>query len=253
MRRRSKECPMIKLILAATAAIVLAAAPGCKKHEPANKTTTAPAAQPSATTPAPLAPPPKPGAAPAAPGATAQAPLPSAPGNNDMIPAGTYTIDNIHSNVILKSRHFGAGNVYGWFKEFEGKFVVGKEPAQSSVEVTVKTASVDTRVEKRDTHLKSPDFFNAAQFPTATFKSTRISKNGDGTWNIAGDFTMRGKTKSVTAKGVALGTGTNPMKKQIAGFEAKLTINRHDFDVSFMRGAIGDDIEITIALEGMMQ
>jgi polyisoprenoid-binding protein YceI len=99
----------------------------------------------------------------------------------------------------------------------------------------------------------SPDFFNSAQFPTATFKSTSISKATDGTWNVSGDFTLRGATKPVTAKVALVGSGKDPMGKTLGGVEAKLTITRHDFGVSFMKGALGDDIEITIALEGNLQ
>jgi polyisoprenoid-binding protein YceI len=166
------------------------------------------------------------------------------------VPAGKYAVDPIHSAVLFRSRHFGAGAVYGWFKEFEGSVTVDPDPAKSSVELTVKTASLDTRMGKRDDHLRSPDFFNAAQFPTATFKSTKLEKAGDGSWSLSGDLTVRGVTKPVSAKLNALGTGKAPNGKVLAGFEAKLTVNRHDFGVSFMKGALGDEVEITVAVEG---
>jgi polyisoprenoid-binding protein YceI len=236
------------------AALTLAVS-GCKKKEPTQKAGAreAPvAAAPGA--PAPVAAAPG-AAAPVAAAPGAAAPVAAAPGVPAPVslPAGRYAVDPVHSAVIARARHLNAGNVYVWFREFEGSFTVDPDPAKSSVEVTVKTASVDSRVEKRDNHLRSPDFFNAAQFPTATFKSTRIERAGDGTWNLSGDLTVRGVTRPVTAKLVPLGSGRGPTGKTLVGLEARLTVNRHDFGVSFMKGGIGDDIEMTIALEGVMQ
>ena len=238
-----KKPPMKKLVLAAIATVALGTV-ACKKHE---------AQKPAPKAEAPKAEAPKaeaPKAAPATPPTAAAAPAPGA-ATGDIAP-GKYTVDNVHSAVLFKARHFGAGFTYAWFKEFDGSFTVDADPAKSSIDFTVKTASVDSRNEKRDGHLKSPDFLNAMQFPTATFKSTKIDKAGDGSWNVTGDFTLRGKTKAVTARVQPLGTGKTPPPagKTIAGFEGKFTVNRHDFDVSFGKGGLGDDVEITVALEG---
>ncbi len=164
---------------------------------------------------------------------------------------GAYAIDGVHSFLIFKIHHFGAGNVYGTFDDIDGKVNVDADATKDSIDVSIKTASVHTHNPKRDQHLQSPDFFNAAQFPAITFKSTKVAKNGDGTLDVTGDLTIRGKTKSVTAKVTPIGAAEDPMKNYRVGFEGKVTINRNDFDVSFMPGALGDDVQITIALKGV--
>ena len=227
---------MIVLSLAATLSLGFA---GCKKAEKPKEAPKPPQAQ-QQPAPKPTEPP-KPNTPPIPAGTATGA-----------LQAGKYAVDNGHSAVIFKAKHMGAGYTYAWFKEFDGSFTVDADPAKSSVELTVKTESVDTRVPKRDNHLRSPDFFNAAQFPTATFKSTKVEKAADG-WNVTGDFTLRGKTKSVMAKVTPVGNGKNPMGKVLGGFEGKLTLNRNDFDVKFMPGALGDDVELTLSLEGVLQ
>lgn len=224
---------MKTLVLSLAVTFTFAAA-GCKKAEKQKEP-----AKPTAAQPAKPAEPPKPNAAPA----------PAAAG---ALQPGKYAVDPGHSAVIFKAKHFGAGYTYAWFKEFEGSFTVDADPAKSAVDVTVKVGSVDSRIPKRDAHLASPDFFNAAQFPTATFKSTKVEKAADG-WNVTGDFTLRGKTKSVTAKVTPVGNGKSPKGQVLGGFEGKLMLNRQDFDVKFMTGALGDDIEVTLALEGALQ
>jgi len=138
------------------------------------------------------------------------------------------------------------------FKDLDGKVVVNADPTKSTLELNIKTASIDTKNAKRDGHLQSPDFFNASQFPAITFKSTKVAKSGDG-YDVTGDLTIRGKTKSITAKVVPTGSAEDPQKKLRAGFEGKAMVNRNDFDVSFMPGALGDNIEVTVALEGIAQ
>ncbi|HPH70422.1 MAG TPA: YceI family protein [Kofleriaceae bacterium] len=165
-------------------------------------------------------------------------------------PAGKYDIDAGHSVFLFKARHFGAGYTYGWFKDVSGSVVVDGDVTKQSIELTIKTDSVDSRDAKRDEHLRSPDFFNAAQFPTITFKSTKIEAGTGGALAVTGDLTMHGVTKPVTAQVVALGTGTDPWKNVRVGYETKLTVKRSDFDMKFMPDGIGDDIELTIGIEG---
>src|SRR5262249_28549578 len=167
--------------------------------------------------------------------------------------AGAYAVDPAHSFVLFKIHHFGAGFVWGQFKETEGKIALADDPAKDSIELSIKTTSVDTHNAKRDAHLQSPDFFNAAQFPAITFKSTKVARNADGTLDVTGDLTIRGKTKAVTAKVTPTGAGEDPMKKYRVGFEGRATLNRNDFDVSFMPGALGDNVEIILALESVAQ
>lgn len=165
-------------------------------------------------------------------------------------PAGNYEIDPTHSALIWRAKHFSAGYTYGWFREFGGKFVIDGDPAKQSIELTAQVGSIDSREPKRDDHLKSPDFFNAAQFPTITFKSTKIEAAG-ANLKVTGDLTIHGVTKSVTADVTATGNGVDPWKNVRAGYETELTIHRADFGLAFMPEAASADIDLTIAFEGV--
>ncbi len=167
--------------------------------------------------------------------------------------AGTYVVDPVHSFTLFKIHHFGAGFVYGWFKETSGKLVVDADPRKSSLELAIKADSIDTHDAKRDEHLRSSSYFNVMQFPIITFKSTKVVPAADGQLEVTGDLTIRGKTKSVTAKVTPTGAGEDPQRKYRGGFEGRVTIDRNDFGLGFMPGALGDDVEITIALEGVAQ
>ena len=167
--------------------------------------------------------------------------------------AGTYTVDTVHSFTIFKIHHFSAGFVYGWFKETSGKFVVDADPRKSSLELTIKVDSIDTHDAKRDEHLKSSSYFNAMQFPTITFRSTKVVPAADSQLEVTGDLTIRGKTKSVTAKVSPTGAGEDPQMKYRGGFEGHVTIDRNDFGLGFLPGALGDNVEVTLALEGVAQ
>jgi polyisoprenoid-binding protein YceI len=175
---------------------------------------------------------------------------PTAPSPTAGFPAGNYEIDAGHSALIWRAKHFGAGYTYGWFKDFSGKFVVDADPTKQSLELTVKVDSLDSRDAKRDEHLKGPDFFNAAQFATITFKSTKVEAAG-AALKVTGDLNIHGVTKSVTVDVNPVGTGTDPWKNVRAGYEAKLTINRMDYGVAFMPEGISSDIDLTIAFEGV--
>jgi polyisoprenoid-binding protein YceI len=114
--------------------------------------------------------------------------------------ADTYKIDSVHSSVGFSALHLGVTNFYGRFNEVSGAVTFDKEdPSKSSVELTVPVESLDTHNDKRNQHLKSPDFFNAKQFPTITFKSNKVQKSGE-TYQISGDFTLHGVTKPLTVE-----------------------------------------------------
>ncbi len=158
----------------------------------------------------------------------------------------TYQVDPIHSSVHFKVSHKGAGYVFGRFNELSGTFNLDrKNPANSSVELTVKAGSVDTGFEKRDQHLASPDFFNAKQFPTITFKSTKVKPTGKETAQVTGDLTLLGKTRPVTVS--VRHSGTNG---DLAGFETTFKIKRTDWGMKFMAGPLGDEVELMVAVEG---
>jgi polyisoprenoid-binding protein YceI len=126
------------------------------------------------------------------------------------------------------------------------------DPAKNSFQITIQTESVDTANAKRDQHLKSPDFFNAKQFPTITFKSSQSKKTGDNTFDVTGDLTLHGVTKPVTAKITKTGGG-NVRGKQIAGVEAELIFKRSDYGMNFALDSLGDDIFVIVSLEGARQ
>lgn len=168
--------------------------------------------------------------------------------------ATTYKIDVVHSAVIFRIHHMGAGYTYGRFNDFGGTLAIDEEkPEASSVAVEVKVDSVDTNAAKRDAHLKSPDFFNAAQFPTITFKSTAVKKNGDAAFDVTGDLTLHGVTKSVTVKMEKTGTGKDHEGNPIVGFEGTLTVVRSEYGMKGYLPNIGDEVRLTLAFEGIKQ
>lgn len=174
--------------------------------------------------------------------------------------AGNYKVDPVHSSVHFVIRHAGVANFYGRFNELEGTFSIDPEnPSSSSMSFTVNTASVDTNSDGRDNHLRSADFFNARQFPTATFTSTSFTPAGDGLWQVAGNFTLLGETRPVTARLDFLGTGRF-RQSDIAAFEASLEIKRTDFGMTTYvaddggeGGALGNTVTILLSVEGVRQ
>jgi len=167
----------------------------------------------------------------------------------------TLEIDPSHSQVAFSVRHFFS-KVPGRFNEFEGKIQFDdKDASKSLVEVTIKTASIDTHNERRDNHLRSADFFAADSFPTITFKSTKVTPGAEGKMKIDGDLMIRGISRAVTLDASFLGSGSMGPMGKIAGWEANTTINRKDFNVLWDRvldqggTMLGDDVAITIGIE----
>jgi polyisoprenoid-binding protein YceI len=172
-----------------------------------------------------------------------------------------FKIDRGHSQVGFNVRHFFA-RVPGHFNDFSGRIVYDdKSLATSSVEVEIKTASIDTDHEKRDNHLRSGDFFAADSFPTMTFKSTKITPVEGGKFKIDGNLTMRGVTRPVTLDATLLGMGVVDSKSGMvrAGWEASTSVNRKDYGIVWNRvldqgsTMLGDDVQIVIAVEAMKE
>jgi polyisoprenoid-binding protein YceI len=172
---------------------------------------------------------------------------------NSLRGADTYQVDPVHSFVILKITHFGAGNSYGRFNDIAGSVVFDNDdPSRSTVSLTIKADSVDTANAKRDEHLKGPDFFNVKEFPTITFKSTKITKVDDGNYSVTGDLTVKGVTKPITTNFAVVGVGKKgPKGEERSGGEAVFTIKRSDFGITYGPGALGEDVTITVAIEGL--
>ena len=222
-------------------AVLLIALAACSK-DTARKSEPAPA--PTVTAPAPTTPPA--GQDQAAPADQAVTP----PIGGAAIPPGNYEIDPAHSAVIWRALHFNAGYTYGWFRDFKGSFVADPDPARARVELVVQAKSVDSGVVKRDDHLRSPDFFNAEQFPTITFRSTRVEPTGSAI-RVTGDLELHGVKKAVTLDVTPVGTGVDPMNNTRAGYQATITLKRSDFGMNFMPQGIGDDIQLILAFEGV--
>lgn len=167
--------------------------------------------------------------------------------------ADTYKVDPVHSSVVFSIKHNGVSNFYGAFKEISGTVAFdAADPSKSTVELTVPVESIDTRSDKRDQHLKSPDFFNAKQFPAITFKSNKIEGSGE-SYKISGDLTIHGVTKPVTVDFKRGPDGQGGGGKTVGGGEARFTIKRSDYDMKFMTGPLGDDVNIILSLEGAKQ
>ena len=165
----------------------------------------------------------------------------------------TFNVDTAHSSLIFRVKHLNTSYAYGRFNDFSGSFVIDKKsPAKNSLNLEVKTASVDTANAQRDTHLKGPDFFNVKQFPTATFKSKSVKLGGaPGTMDVTGDLTINGVTKPVKATIELTGEGPTPFKDYRAGLETTLTLKRSDFGIKFMPEGLGDEVKLVVSLEGV--
>lgn len=166
--------------------------------------------------------------------------------------ATKYTLDLVHSTVLFKVKHANASWAYGRFNDFSGTLMFdAAKPEASSFEVSIKADSIDTANAKRDQHLTSPDFFNAAEFPTIDFKSTSLKKTGEHTYELAGNVTLLGVTKPVTAKLEHTGNGKNNAGAEVIGAEATFTIKRSDFGMTYGLAGIGDEVHITVSIEGI--
>jgi polyisoprenoid-binding protein YceI len=179
-------------------------------------------------------------------------------GFGSAVAQGTYTIDSVHSNVGFKVRHL-VSKTAGEFTDFDGTIDADfKNLDASSVELTIQAASIDTKNEKRDGHLRSPDFFDVEKYPEITFKSSKITKVDDDTFAVAGTLTMRGVSKEITLMVDFLGEMT-AMGSTRAGYELGTTLNRKDYGVSWNRALdaggflLSDDVEVEIALELVKQ
>jgi len=173
--------------------------------------------------------------------------------------ADTWQIDPAHNNVEFTVRHMMISNVKGQFQKTSGTITAnGADPASAKIDATIDATSIDTRVDRRDAHLKSPDFLDVAKFPTITFKSTKVEAAGPGKWKVTGDLTLHGVTKPVVLD--VEGTGApihDPMGNTRAGASATTKIRRSDFGLIWNKALeaggvmVGDEVAISIDLEAI--
>ena len=174
--------------------------------------------------------------------------------------ADTWQIDSSHTSVEFTVRHMMISNVKGQFQKTTGTITAnGNDPASAKIDVTIDASSVDTRVERRDAHLKSPDFLDVAKFPTITFKSTKVEAAGPNKWTMTGDLTVHGVTKPVVLDVEGSGSPIQVMGHTRAGASATTKIKRSDFGLTWNKALetggvlVGDDIAISIDLEAVKQ
>ncbi|WP_026529478.1 YceI family protein [Haematomicrobium sanguinis] len=167
------------------------------------------------------------------------------------ITQGTWNLDPAHSDISFSVRHAGISKVRGSFKDINAQLNVGETLEDSSVTAELKTASIDTRDENRDGHLKSGDFFDSENFPAITFKSTEISGSG-GSYDMTGELTIRDTTSTVQVEVEFNGVAIDPFGNTRAGFSGETTINRKDFGLTWNAALetggflVGDKITISI-------
>jgi polyisoprenoid-binding protein YceI len=164
----------------------------------------------------------------------------------------TYAIDPVHSSVAFSVRHF-VSKVPGSFTKFAGTITVDRANLEnSSVQATIDIGSISTANDKREAHLKTPDFFDVAKFPSMTFKSKAWKKTGDDTFDVTGDLTIKDVTKEVVLKVHLLGFGPGMQGAMLLGWEATTTLNRTDFGVNgpaMLGKMLGDEVAVTIGVE----
>ncbi len=171
-----------------------------------------------------------------------------------------WAIDTAHSLVEFSVKHMMVTTVKGRFQKVSGTVTVDEANiADSAIDVVIETASVDTRDERRDGHLRSPDFFDAEKFPQITFKSTHVERHGDDGLRITGDLAMHGVTHSVTLDTTINGRGKSPQGKEVAGLSATTKINRKDYGLVWNVGLetggvlVSDDVKISLEIELIKQ
>ena len=166
--------------------------------------------------------------------------------------ADNYKVDPVHSTSAFRIIHAGAAPFWGRFNEPTGTFMLDEsDPTKSTFTIELKADNVDTANAKRDAHLKSPDFFNAKQYPKIQFNSTSVKKGEGEVLEVTGNLAMHGVTKPITVTVDRTGKGEFPPGTARAGVEATFTVKMSDFEIKGMPGALSDDVKVIVALEGM--
>jgi polyisoprenoid-binding protein YceI len=170
---------------------------------------------------------------------------------------GTWTIDAVHSDISFTVRHMMVSKVRGFFRTFEGTIVTGATPEESSVTATIQLDSIDTNQEQRNEHIRSADFFDVANHPTMTYRSTGVHGKGED-WVLDGELTLKGVTKQVPLTLELNGFGPDAYGGIRAGFSAKGELNRQEFNVNFNAAMetggviVGDKVTLLFEIEAVL-
>ncbi len=166
--------------------------------------------------------------------------------------ANSYTIDPGHTYVSFAINHLGFSTMRGKFNQQSGSLDYDPATKTAAVTIEIDAGSIDTGHAKRDKHLGSPDFLNAVENPTITFKSTKAGWSGDKLTSVTGNLTVMGVSKPVTLKVTSINCGKHPFnKKDVCGFDAEASIKRTDFGVNYGMPAIGEVLDLNIELEAV--
>ena len=166
--------------------------------------------------------------------------------------ADSYSIDSRHTFPSFEISHLGFSTQRGRFNATKGKIMLDRSAKSGSVDITIDTASIDTGLDKLEEHLRGPDFFNTAAYPTMTFKSSKITLNGDAVSRVDGDVTMLGVTKPLSLTATHFRCGIHPvLKKEICGTDLTGSLKRSEFGMKYGLPAVGDEIKLMIQVEAI--
>ncbi|MEU8591833.1 YceI family protein [Streptomyces sp. NPDC048664] len=179
-------------------------------------------------------------------------------GGSELPPPGPWTIDPVHSSVSAVAQHLGISSVHGRFTDFGGRIeIAADEVEKSRVEAVIRASSVDTGNGMRDTHLRSPDFLDADQFPEITYRSTGLSAAGTDRWTVHGELGMHGVLRPVDLVLSYLGTGADPWGGTRAAFRATTELRREDFAMNYNQvlqagiAAVGTTLKVELDIQAV--
>ena len=173
-----------------------------------------------------------------------------------LVQAADYVIDTekAHAFIQFRIKHLGYSWLLGRFNDFEGTFSYSEaDPSAAKVEVTIRTASIDSNHAERDKHLRGKDFLDVDRFPEATFVSTGFAENDGTTAVLTGDLTLHGVTRPVTIAVKHIGHGPDPWGGQRRGFEGTTSLKLADFDIDYDLGPAAREVELFLSVEGIKQ
>ncbi len=171
------------------------------------------------------------------------------------VPSGTYTLDSSHGYITFTYSHLGFSNPRVGFNRFDTKLELDSDdPANSTVEVTIDASSIDSRVAEFNEHLNGSDFFNTAEYPTITFRSTKVEATGESTFDVTGDLTILGTTKPVTLATTINKAANHPMRNvPTVGVSASARLMRSEWGLGAYVPAVSDEVELSIEVELLSQ